>query len=346
MTRKVKIACLPVAGIGNPFQYLMIQGLNTNETLHAYSGNKNRLIGIFLTAISSFPDYIHFDWIDSLYARRNKVLMLINAIAFLFQIYVCKYIFRIKIVATLHNIKPHDAKNLHLHFFIYKQFLKCCIKIRVFSNTTIAAASKYYDINTNKFFVIPEGSFVNYYPNNKSKAESRKTLELPDDAFIFLFLGNIRPYKGIQALLDIYKASEIKDSILIIAGNSPDKAYLEKIQKQTNTSIIIKPGFITTENVQLFYNAANIVVLPFTEVENSGSAILAMGFEKAVIAPKKGVLSERLSEQPELLYNDGELGLTLKHAAVLSELELKKIGQRNADILRKYQWEDFCAFFL
>ncbi|MCF6298176.1 MAG: UDP-N-acetylglucosamine 2-epimerase [Flavobacteriaceae bacterium] len=87
--------------------------------------------------------------------------------------------------------------------------------------------------------------------------------------------------KGVQNLIDEF--SKIKKNIqLIIAGQIMSQGYFDKIQssihKLNDNRIHLKDTFIPIEQLQVYYNAADIVILPFDKVENSGSEIMAMGF--------------------------------------------------------------------
>ena len=83
---KIKIACLPVAGTENPYQLLMIKGLNSSDKIFAFNGIHDRFFGIFRTWLKHKPDYIHFDWISSYFCRRNLFLTLVSIPLFYFQI--------------------------------------------------------------------------------------------------------------------------------------------------------------------------------------------------------------------------------------------------------------------
>lgn len=126
---------------------------------------------------------------------------------------------------------------------------------------------------------------------------------------------------------------------------NPD--YITELKQliKEDKDIIFHPRMIPDEEVQYYMNAADIVVLPFKKIENSGSAILAMGFAKAVIAPNSGVLPKRLEKQQHLLYNNA-LSEIFNKKNTWSESELTAIGINNKKHLKKHKWEDFSALFL
>lgn len=344
MKNKIQISCLPVAGLENPYQFLMMQGLQTDNRLFVKSGINDRFFGILRTAIIQRPDYIHFDWETSYYYRRSLWMTLINIPFFILQVYIARYIFNCKLVWTPHNIIPHDSKYLRIHKFCRNFFAHNMKWIRLFSELSTAAAAAELKCDINKFKAIPEGSYVGFYPDKISRSEARKRLSIEEDKLVLLYTGLIKPYKGVDDLITSFKKSFSDNAILIIAGSIMNPGYGEKIKGMINENIVLIDRFIDNDELQIYFNAADIVTLPFKQIENSGSVILAMSFKKAVIAPAKGVLEERLKNQPELLYKDC-LDESFEVLKKLSAEDLLQIGEKNFRELFKYSWADFAAAF-
>jgi beta-1,4-mannosyltransferase len=342
MKENIKIACLPVAGIGNPYQYLMIKGLNSDANINAVTGINDRFFGILRTAIQLKPTYIHFDWITSFYYRRSLWMTLLSIPLFIIQLLIVKYVFNIKLVWTLHNIQPHDLKNHKIHSFCRQFFAKQCTWIRIFSENSLDRAQKALNIK-NIFIICPEGSYIDYYKNTITFKEARKELNIEDESFVYLYLGFIKPYKGIEKLIENFKKLQIDNKKLIIAGNVLNEKYFKKIYTKDNDIIFVNK-FIENDELQSFYNSADVVVLPFNKVENSGSAILAMGFKKVVVAPKMGVLHKRLINQQDFLYEEGELYHKLE-LVYSNKGSLTKYGKLNFEELKKNNWTDFNKYY-
>lgn len=344
MKNKIQISCLPVAGIENPYQFLMIQGLQTDKRLLVTSGINDRFFGILRTAISQRPDYIHFDWETSYYYRKNLLMTLINIPSFILQIYIARYIFNCQLVWTPHNIVPHDPKYVKIHKFCRNFFAHNMKWIRLFSDLSIEAATCELKCDINKFKVIPEGSYVGYYPDKIDRSEARKLLSIDNDKLVLLYTGLIKPYKGITELITYFKKMFSDNTILIIAGSIMDTGYGNTIKGMISENIVLIDRFIDNDELQIYFNAADIVTLPFKQIENSGSVILAMSFKKAVIAPAMGVLEERLINQPELLYRSS-LEDSFEVLKKLTSEDLVQIGEKNFYELSKHSWADFITAF-
>jgi len=216
--------------------------------------------------------------------------------------------------------------------------------IRLFSELSISNAVEEFQCGVEKFKIIPEGSYVEYYPNNVSKKEARSLLNIEGSKNVILYLGLIKPYKGITTLIENFVDSFDDNWLLIIAGRVMDTKYFESIKKIIKGNIILKDQFIKEEDLQVYFNATDVVVLPFQKIENSGTVILAMSFKKPIIAPKMGVLTERLKKQEELLYEES-LEESFKILKGLDKKKLEQIGEGNFHYLSKYKWSDFAKAF-
>jgi beta-1,4-mannosyltransferase len=339
---KVSVSCLPVAGMGNPYQWLMMRGLRDGG-LDVSHGHPSRFLGILLTSIRR-PHYIHFDWETSYYFRRRWWMTVVNIPLFVFQVLFAKYVMGVKLVWTPHNVKPHDSNNSRTHRLCRRFFARHVDWIRVFSDTTISRLSKELKVSPSLCKVIPEGSYVGYYPNQTNKSESREKLGLDMIGDVFLYMGYIKPYKGILELVDTFNKM-FQNATLIIAGQVMDKNYGEEIKRYESNQVRVYDRFIGDDEIQYFMNAADAVVLPFKNIENSGSVILAMGFGKVVLAPSMGVVQERLQQQHVLLYKSDvkESFVAWKH---LTMEEKVGFGLANRSALDIFQWRDFSNLFI
>ena len=156
----------------------------------------------------------------------------------------------------------------------------------------------------------------------------------------------IKPYKGIDSLIEKISNSKYNKIKLIIAGRTPKKGYLNKIKEKikNNDSITLENKYIKDGQIQIYFKAADIIVLPFENIENSGSIILAMGFKKVIIAPNIGVIPDRLNNQKKFLYSENiieKFELALK----TSDKEIEILGNKNFEELKKYTWKDFGKYF-
>ncbi|MFD3000750.1 glycosyltransferase [Pontibacter toksunensis] len=143
------------------------------------------------------------------------------------------------------------------------------------------------------FSYIAHPHYRKYYRNNVSRQDARNALGVPSDDFVFLFLGQIRGYKNVTGLIKAYKNLKGGKTTLLIAGSvhQDTKAELRQYLKNTD-SILFTDSFVKDEELQLYFNCADVVVTPYNKIFNSGSVFLNLSFGKPTLAPDVSALAE------------------------------------------------------
>jgi glycosyltransferase involved in cell wall biosynthesis len=160
--------------------------------------------------------------------------------------------------------------------------------------------------------VIPHGHYIDAYPNTITRADARRALHLPltinhspftiNHSPTLLFLGLLRPYKGLEELLPAFRSLPDPNAVLLIAGRPRPSDYAARLAAQANDDPRVRwhPHFVPVDEVQLWMNAADAVVLPYRQITTSGAAMLAWSFGKPVIAPALPAFGEPMTGAPFL----------------------------------------------
>jgi len=343
-----RICVLPVAGNEDPGQLLRMEGWRRTGRFEVVHGVHARFFAGTRTCLKFHPDILYFDWIARYVSGRNTLVTLAKRLAFFIDLKVVTKIFRRPVVWTLHNLRSHENfEDGGWEARMQRYFARQASFIRVFSESSVARACATLEVDASRIRVVPEGDFSRYYPNNIASAEARARLGLAADEFVLLWLGSIRPYKGLHELIDIFRQTAGPRWRLVIAGKPFIESYATEIATLAakDARIQLHSRFISENELQTFYNAADAVVLPFAEVENSGSVCVAMGFRKAVVAPDLGVMRERLHRQRELVYAPGGLADALRRLAAMPAARVAEIGEANFAEVTSYQWESLVGVF-
>lgn len=206
--------------------------------------------------------------------------------------------FNKKVVWTVHNLQGHDADHPSLEKELNK-ILHSNVNgfISLNKNGINYIKEQALHKNYQKFIVIPHPSYTDYYPNSINKENARKQLNINEESFVFLFLGQIRKYKNIMGLVKAYKELERGNKLLMIAGKVHKDIKGTLINETDNRSdIILKDSFIADEDLQIYLNSCDVIVTPYSNILNSGSVFLNLSFNKPTLAPKKGVFKELAEE--------------------------------------------------
>ncbi len=203
------------------------------------------------------------------------------------------------IAFTAHNILPHEPRAWHRRLYrsIYRE--ADAIIAHCADN---AATLRELEPEHGPVFCIPHGDFTLFdQPGGPDKAQARSGLGLRDEDKIVLFFGVIRPYKGLDTLIEAAARikSECDDFKLIIAGNplEPFDRYAALIRELGLADVISSNlAYIPNEEVSTYFRAADVVALPYKKTYQSGILQAALAFAKPVVATRTGGLTETIEE--------------------------------------------------
>jgi glycosyltransferase involved in cell wall biosynthesis len=152
--------------------------------------------------------------------------------------------------------------------------------------------------------VIPLGINNSVRHSDLTPAEAKHRLGLGPAERALLFFGRIVPYKGLEyavaALAEVSKTN--RNYRLIIAGGIQDfPNYWRQVQdeisrRDVRESIIERIEFIPDDDTELYFKAADALVLPYANIFQSGVMVLAYSFGLPVIASDVGSLREDIVE--------------------------------------------------
>jgi beta-1,4-mannosyltransferase len=339
-----RIVVLPDAGPENPFQYEMVRLLR-KQGFEVSISPKYTLLSTFRALVRSKPDVLYYDWVHSFIIGQSAWWSYFKSLIFVLEICYARMA-GVRIVHTLHNLQNHAGLFLGLERVVYRFFLKRCHAIRVYNDNTKAAAVQKFGLDASRISVVQDLPFHYFYKNEINQIEAKKQLQLSENQFVYLFFGEIKPYKGLDNFLPIFLANASPTDRLVIAGKSYDSAYFAQLQAlgQNDPRISWHHRFIADDEVQVFFNAAHVVVLPFVRIDHSGSVDLAMSFSRPVITLRTAAMLHLLAHQSSLLFDDKNgLADCLIQA---KNIDQEAIGRQNYQIADSTNYQDIMGLFV
>lgn len=211
-----------------------------------------------------------------------------------------------RIALTVHNVNAgkRDANDNLLNHLTLKIQYQLADHIFVHTDRMRNDLVNEFGVSKNKITVIPFG-LNNTVPNTKRTAEeARRLLGVRSTDKTILFFGRIAPYKGVEYLIAAFADALGTDRNyrLIIAGSvkyCPDYWRLvqdEISRRGVGERIIERIEFIPDEETEVYFKAADVLVLPYTHIFQSGVLVLAYNFGLPVIASDVGSLREDIVE--------------------------------------------------
>ena len=202
-----------------------------------------------------------------------------------------------KIVCIADNIIPHEKRIADTSFTRY--FVKPVDAFITMSKQVLEDV-KTFAPNTAAVFV-PHPLYDNF-GDSISGAEARKLLALPHDAFVLLFFGFVRKYKGLDLLLKAMPAviASIPNVLLVIAGEfyEEEKQYHSLIDTlRLHSHVKLEAGFIGNADIPKYFCAADVVVQPYKNATQSGVTPLAIHYEVPTVVTNVGGLADMVEHK-------------------------------------------------
>lgn len=335
----------------NPYQELLYKPLRKLGLTVTYlegptkSHTLNLLLQPAMLIIYRMLGYelLHLHWTYPFqlpwFGRIGKLLMEIYFMLFLVEV----KLLRLRLVWTVHNVLPH--RPIMLHDAAMRRILAKFADAKIVHSASTIEDMSLLSLNLSNVFVVPHGNYSDVYPNNITSIKARAKLGIKDDEQVILFFGLIQPYKGLDDLLVAFKKLKMKNTRLLIIGKCmDDKLCKQIIQAQKDFKINFYNNYVPNKDVATYFNAANIVCLPFKSITTSGSALLALTFGRPLVAPRVGSIKDFPSSIGFFYSNSEDNGL---EKALMSAFEhrdtLNVMVHSAAEYAQTLNWDNIAG---
>jgi glycosyltransferase involved in cell wall biosynthesis len=209
-----------------------------------------------------------------------------------------------------------------------------------------------FGIDVKRITVIPFGVNNTLPRSQATSMEAREKLALDAKEKVILFFGNIAPYKGldilIRALAELKKNGTVPR--LVIAGQVKDSRWIshwESIERVIEEHglgehIVRKIEYIPDEEVEFYCKAADVLILPYRHIFQSGVLFLAYSFGLPVIAADVGSLRDDIMEgQTGFVFRAEKSADLAEKISRFFDSDLYKNREAHREIIMKYANETY-----
>jgi D-inositol-3-phosphate glycosyltransferase len=210
-----------------------------------------------------------------------------------------------------------------------------------------------FDVAAGKITVIPFGLNSTIPRTALTPQRAKERLGLTNQNRVVLFFGNIAPYKGLHHLVRAFATvlASSADYRLVIAG-SPKKGseeYWADIRRtiqhmNIDSRVLVRDEFIPDDEIELYFKAGDLLVLPYTHIFQSGVLFLGYNFGLPALVADVGALKENLVQGTEaMVFRSGDevdLGAAIERyfaSDLYATLESHREHIREAASMR-YSW--------
>lgn len=219
-----------------------------------------------------------------------------------------------RITLTAHNVNAdrRDSKDTLLNRITLRIQYRFTDHIFVHTEKMKHELVEEFGVQRNRVTVIPFG-INNAVPNTcLVPVDAKERLGIREGDKTILFFGRITPYKGLEFLIAAFRQLLARsDSYRLIIAGKPDhcqsywSAILETIREDVQSGrILLRADFIPDDETEIYFKAADTIVLPYRDIYQSGVLFLGHSFGLPVIAADVGALKDDIVE--------GETGFVFK----------------------------------
>lgn len=238
-----------------------------------------------------------------------------------------------KLVWTAHNLRAHEQRHPRAEAAFWREFVARVDAVFSLSESALAPLRARFPE------LVARPTFVTPHPHYRSRctsvprSEARAQLGLAQDAAIVLFFGRIFEYKNVPALIEVVqRLPQLTDGRrveLVIAGKPRSSAIAEALEAAAHGEprIRLMLRHLSEHDTSLCFGAADLVALPYRDILNSGTALLALSFDRKVLMPRLGAapeLARLVGERWLELYD--ELGPATLEGSLLRARELPNVS--------------------
>ena len=204
-----------------------------------------------------------------------------------------------RLVWTVHDLGPHESPHPGLERLFWRLFLPMMDGIVTLSMVAEEKTlARFPSLRHVPHAVVPHGHYRPAYPAPVPRSEARRALGISDESRLAAFVGRIRPYKNVEPLVEVFRAWDDAAARLLVAGNPVSASLADRIRRAAASDDRIRTDlrFLERRELVTVLGAADLIVLPYDHILQSGTALLALSFDRPVLVPRRGAMGELQAE--------------------------------------------------
>jgi glycosyltransferase involved in cell wall biosynthesis len=184
------------------------------------------------------------------------------------------------LVLTAHDVLPREgsARRRAAQRRMYEHF----DAVVVHTEHGRSRLTQQLGVDERRVHVIPHGAFAHLADLPAAPPP------FATDKRVVLFFGLLRPYKGLDILLQAWRG--IDDAELWIVGMP--RMDIAALRSDAPANVRLVPRFVADAELPAYFARADLVVLPYREIEQSGVLFTALAFGKPLLVSDVGGFAE------------------------------------------------------
>jgi glycosyltransferase involved in cell wall biosynthesis len=255
---------------------------------------------------------------------------------------------RARIVATVHNLLPHDASTHQLDKRLYEMVYAEADLIGHFSQYSLEQVRALFpDVPASKHVVHPPHLFDHMRRFSVGREPARRRFRLATGKFAILVFGALRTVSELNLVVRSLALCDIPDSRILFAGRFKPTARWKRMlydwrmkRLQRKKAVQVFKGFIPAADTTVMFEAADVVLIPRSGHHlNSGVVSLAMTLGTPIVAPRYGAFVEHLGETMNALYRPKNHRAMAAAIQDIARQDISSIAAANAAHALDWGWD-------
>ncbi|GCE76123.1 glycosyltransferase [Cellulomonas biazotea] len=236
------------------------------------------------TALVGRYDVFHVHWPEKLLrgtSRAKTAARFVTTAALLARLALT----RTPVVRTLHNVDPHESGSRLERTMLRRIDRRTSVFVRLNGTTPLPADAR----PGTPLVTIAHPHYRDWfatYPRGEARPGR------------ILFFGLVRPYKGVEELIEAFRDLPGADLELRVVG-SPETDELRRTVEQlaaADPRVDLRLAYVDDDVLAAEIGAASLVVLPYRRLHNSGAALLGLSLDRPVLVPAGATSAELAAE--------------------------------------------------
>jgi glycosyltransferase involved in cell wall biosynthesis len=273
--------------------------------LYSESRKANWIVKAIETPFDVPPDVdaVHIHWQNTIWRlshlERSELMNSDFTSLFAFKNHVSRK--KRHMIWTVHNLVPHDSTELDSEIALMRKMNEESDVIHFLTHESVAEIKKFIPVDERKIIVEPLCSYSGFLPNKLNSEAMRQRYGIAKESLIIGFVGQIRPYKNVQQLIDAFLElyEEFHNLVLIVAGLNQDPIVDRSMRELSQQFDYIHyiDRFLTPIEFAELSSLIQIACYPYTSILNSGSLFSSLTFGHHIVVPNHPGLSSFKNER-------------------------------------------------
>jgi beta-1,4-mannosyltransferase len=292
---ELKLAVFPATDDQNPYSRLLRDALGRRGVRFVSTPG---LRSAWARQAAQEVDAVHLHWLEFLYSADGNpalraALMHKRAASLLLALRALRSA-PVRVVWTVHNLRPHEARAPWLGRATTRAALRTSDAIVVHSRHAARRLSEELELPVEPA-VLPHPHYIGTYPEPRRDRDTiRAELGIPGDGFAYLMFGQVRRYKRVPEAIAAFRRLDDAGARLVVAGGVHDADLAGEIAaaRDGDERVLLRLAPVPELEVSELHAAADAALLHYRDVFSSGALLLALSLGLPVVAPADTTATE------------------------------------------------------